>query len=159
MNDFGFLVFEWRKHDKTQEKTQNMNQSVRYERILRELPQDLPDVLPNLYDILLMKYPDYFHHVVQDITNCKSNDVRKAKCEDISEVIKFFIGSTPHKQKEALVEFLTLMPEYKTTDQDALIERLKLLTEEMKKAGDIMDPLHWAMYKIMKYNQTLENNA
>ena len=136
-----------------------MNESERYSRRLNELPENLPEILPNFYEILLKKYPDYFHHVVQGIINCKIADIKRTKCEDMSEVLNYFIGTSPHKQKEKLIEFLTLMPEFRTVEQNALNERLKTLTEELKKAGDVMDPLVYAMYKTMKYNQTLENNT
>ena len=123
-----------------------------------ELPENLPENPTSPYEMLLVKEDEYIHQIVQGIMNCKTNDVKRTKCAEIAAVLRYFSGSSPHKQKEALTEFLTIMPEYRTTNPELLEARFKALKDELKRRGEITDLLIWAKLKYQK-PQSSENEA
>ena len=91
------------------------------------------------YDILLLENEDIVHQAVQDILNCRMDAIRKSKAEDIEQILNLFIGSSPTKKKEQLMEFLKLMPEYRTADSDLLYQRLKALQEKISRTEGYSD--------------------
>ena len=102
------------------------------------------------YEKLLIEERDYIHRLVQSIMNTKLEDIRKTKLADMAEILTMFKGSTPNKQKEALIEFLKIMPEYKTTDKDVLLLRLRTLKRELKREHEITDLLTWAKLRYQR---------
>ena len=123
------------------------------------VPENHPENPTAPYEKLLIEEDEYIHQIVQEITNCKTNDVKKTKCADISGILRYFSGSSPHKQKESLVEFLIIMPEYKTTNTDLLELRLRALKDELKRRGEITDLLIWAKLKYQKSRHQSENET
>ena len=121
--------------------------------------QDLsvPPEVTAPYEKLLIEERDYIHRLVESIMNTKLEDVRRTKVTDIPELLKLFKGSTPKRQKEALVEFLKIMPEYRTTDQDLLLQRLRILKRELKREHEITDLLTWA--KLRYQRSQLQSSA
>ena len=101
------------------------------------------------YDILLLENEDIVHQAVQDILNCRMDAIRKSKAEDIEQILNLFIGSSPTKKKEQLMEFLKLMPEYRTADSDLLYQRLKALQEKISRTEGYSD-LYFHAYRKYK---------
>ena len=110
---------------------------------------------PMPYDTFLLQYKDHIHAVIQDILNCSTEAIRRTNVHNIENVLSLFIGPSLHKKKEELVEFLRLLPEYKTTDQDLLYERLKALKDHLRRTEGDSD-LYF--YALRKYRKTNENN-
>ena len=106
------------------------------------------------YDNLLMQYGDNVHDSIQDILNCKLEAIRKTSVHDIEPILNLFLGSTLKKKREALIDFLKLMPEYRTTDQEVLYNRLKTLQEQIKRTTDDVDLYYYA---LRRYNNTIAN--
>ena len=109
------------------------------------------------FDVYLIQQGDNIHEAVQDIINFKLEDVRRTKVEDLSNILSLFRGRTPYQQRESLIEFLRLMPEYKTSDPEKLYQRLSTLQAHLKTTGDVTDLLVWAMYKHQKFLESKEN--
>ena len=99
----------------------------------------------NPYETFLLQHGDHIHQVLQDIQACKIEAIRRTSVNDIDKVIKLFKGATLQKRKEALIEFLKVMPEYRTTDQELLYRRLKALKEHIKVTHGTSDLYYWAM--------------
>lgn len=122
------------------------------------IPENLPENLPensseNPYEKLLIENEEDIHAIVQDIVNTKTRDIKATKLVEMAGILKYFSGSTPHKQKEALLEFLNIMPEYKTTNMDLMEKRLTGLKNELKRRGEICDLLIWAKLKYQNQNE------
>ena len=109
------------------------------------------------YDILLLENEDIVHQAVQDILNCRMDAIRKSKAEDIEQILNLFIGSSPTKKKEQLMEFLKLMPEYRTADSDLLYQRLKALQEKIIRTEGYSD-LYFHAYRKYRNITADENN-
>ena len=109
-----------------------------------------PPEVATTYEKLLTQQDETIHAIIQDILACKLDDIKKTKVVDMPEVLASFTGSTQNKKKEELLEFLRLMPEYKTTDKDTMALRLKALKKELYRRGEIEDLLIWAKLKYSK---------
>ena len=109
------------------------------------------------YDTLLMQYGDCVHDNMQSILNCKLEAIRKTSVHDIEPILNMFIGSTLRHKRDMLIEFLKLMPEYRTTDQEVLYNRLKTLQEQIKRTTGDVDLYYYA---LRRYGNTIveENN-
>ena len=109
-----------------------------------------------IYETILLQHKDHVHDIIQDMLNCKLDAIRKTSVHDIEPLINLFLSSTPHKKKEALIEFLRLMSEYRTTDQEVLYRRLKALKDDLRRTEGNSD-LYF--YALRKYGQasTSEN--
>ena len=102
------------------------------------------------YDKLLIQQDETIHAIIQDILSCTIEDIKRTKTVDMMEVLENFSGSSPHKKKAELLDFLRIMPEYKTTDKDTMALRLKALKKELHRRGEIEDLLIWAKLKYAK---------
>ena len=109
------------------------------------------------YDTLLTQCGDNVHDVIQGILNCKLEAIRRTSVHDIEPILNLFLGSTLKKKREALIEFLKLMPEYRTTDEEVLYNRLKTLQEQIKRTTGDTDLYYYA---LRRYGNTIveENN-
>ena len=94
--------------------------------------EQTPLQFPLPYDTFLLQHEEHMHLVLQDILSCSTEAIRRTNVRNIENLLSLFKGSSPHKKKEELVEFLRLMPEYKTNDQDLLYRRLKALKDQIK---------------------------
>ena len=103
------------------------------------------------YDDLLIKNSDDVHRALQDILSCKIDDIRRTKVQDMEQILKLFPGKTLTKQKEELIEFLNIMPEYRTTDQQVLYQRLKTLKDQLKRTGGVSNLCIWALYTQQRF--------
>ena len=112
-----------------------------------------PTQVQDPYIQLLLQQDEHIHQVVQGILKCSMVDIRRTKVTEIPHILNMFTGPSLSKQKEALVEFLQLMPEYKTTETDDLYNRLLALKAELKRRGEITDLLIWAKLKYQNQNQ------
>ena len=108
------------------------------------------------YENLLIEDKDYVHQIIQDILNCRLDSVRRARAVDMEPILKLFLGSSPNKKREQLLEFLKLMPEYKTTDQEVLYRRLKALKDNLRRTEGNSD-LYF--YALRKYGKTSESES
>ena len=117
---------------------------------------EIPLEISEPYEKLLAQQEEYVHAVVKSIFDCKLDDVRHTRCEDIERILNFFSGSTQKKKREALVEFLKICPEYRTTDQDVLYQRLKALEAELRRKGEISELLIWAKLKYQREQKQTE---
>ena len=109
------------------------------------------------YDNLLIQHGDYVHNIIQDMNKCKLEAIRKTSVHDIEPILNMFIGSTLRHKRDMLIEFLKLMPEYRTTDQEVLYNRLKTLQEQIKRTTGDVDLYYYA---LRRYGNTIveENN-
>ena len=107
------------------------------------------------YETILLNNGDYIHQVIQDILNCKVEAIRKTSVRNMPGLLNLFIGSTPQAKKDQLLEFLRLLPEYKTTDQEVLYRRLRALQDHLRRTEGNSD-LYF--YAIRKYKNSNENN-
>ena len=112
-----------------------------------------PTQVQDPYIQLLLQQDEHIHQVVQGILKCSMVDIRRTKVTEIPHILNMFTGPSLSKQKEALIEFLQLMPEYRTTETDDLYNRLLALKAELKRRGEITDLLIWAKLKYQNQNQ------
>ena len=110
---------------------------------------------PTPFDKFLYQNRDLVHAIIQDMLNCKIESIRKTSVHDMEPILNLFRGSTLNKKRESLIEFLGIMPEYKTNDKDLLYERLKKLKAQIKQEG-YADLLYYALYK---YRNTSANES
>ena len=94
--------------------------------------EQTPLPLPTPYDTFLLQHEEHMHQVLQDILNCSTEAIRRTNVHNMENVLSLFKGSSLYKKKEELVEFLKIMPEYKTNDQNLLYRRLKALKDQIK---------------------------
>ena len=85
-----------------------------------------------------------FNAMIQDMTTFSAQTVRNASIKDIEELLKYFTAPTMSKKKEELIEFLRIMPGYKTSDKYLLQRRLGQLVYHQVRTGGIRDPLLYA---------------
>ena len=115
----------------------------------------LPDN-SSLFDNLLIQYSDYIHSIIHDINSCKFEDIRKTSVHDIEPILNLFIGSTLKHKRDTLIEFLKIMPEYKTLDQNVLYQRLKALQDYIKQTEGTSDLYYYALRKYGNENKNEE---
>ena len=108
------------------------------------------------YNSLLLQQKENMHAVIQDILNYRVECVKKTSVREMEPLLNLFLGSTPHKKKEMLIEFLRLMPEYRSTDQEVLYRRLKALKDDLKRTEGNSDLYFYAM---RKYGKTTESES
>ena len=101
---------------------------------------------------MLVKQDATIHNIIKDILSCKMDDIKKTRVQDMLDVLEQFSGTTLNKKKEELMEFLRIMPEYKTTDKEVMARRLTALKAELKRRGEIQDLLIWAKINYHKQN-------
>ena len=104
------------------------------------------------YEDMLVKQDATIHNIIKDILSCKMDDIKKTRVQDMLDVLEQFSGTTLNKKKEELMEFLRIMPEYKTTDKEVMARRLTALKAELKRRGEIQDLLIWAKINYHKQN-------
>ena len=109
------------------------------------------------YEKLLLENEDLIHQAFQDSLNCKIDAIRKTKVEDIEQILNLFFGPTLAKKREQLIDFLKLMPEYRTTDSDLLYQRLKALQEKISRTEGYSD-LFFHAYRKYRNITGNENN-
>ena len=85
-----------------------------------------------------------FNAMIQDMTTFSAQTVRNANVKDIEELLKYFTAPTMSKKKEELIEFLRIMPGYKTSDKYLLERRIGQLVYHQARTGGIRDPLLYA---------------
>ena len=105
------------------------------------------------YTQLLIQADEHIHQVIQSLLKCSMVDIRRTKVTEIPHILNMFTGPSLSKQKEALIEFLQLMPEYRTTESEDLYNRLLALNSELKRRGEITDLVIWARLKYQNQNQ------
>ena len=85
-----------------------------------------------------------FNAMINDMTTFSAQTVRSANVKDIEDLLKYFSASTWSKKKEELIEFLRIMPGYKTSDKYLLERRIGQLVYHQVRTGGIRDPLLYA---------------
>ena len=85
-----------------------------------------------------------FNTMINDMTTFSAQTVRSANVKDIEDLLKYFSASTWSKKKEELIEFLRIMPGYKTSDKYLLERRIGQLVYHQIRTGGIRDPLLYA---------------
>ena len=85
-----------------------------------------------------------FNTMINDMTTFSAQTVRSANVKDIEDLLKYFSASTWSKKKEELIEFLRIMPGYKTSDKYLLERRIGQLVYHQVRTGGIRDPLLYA---------------
>ena len=85
-----------------------------------------------------------FNAMINDMTTFSAQTVRSANVKDIEDLLKYFSASTWSKKKEELIEFLRIMPGYKTSDKYLLERRIGQLVYHQIRTGGIRDPLLYA---------------
>ena len=113
-----------------------------------------PLKFPRPYENFLVQYQDHIHQVLQDIMNCRVDNIRRTPVKDMEAILNLFKGTSLNKKREALVEFLRIMPEYRTTDQELLYQRLKALKEHIKTNEGYSDLYLWALWKYRRTSQS-----
>ena len=108
-------------------------------------------------DNFLVQNASYIHEIVQDMLNCKLETIRRANTQNIQNILSLFRGDSSFRQRDALIEFLRLMPEYRIDDPDRLYLRLKALKDHLTRTGGVTDLLIWAMYQHQHYQDNHKN--
>ena len=90
------------------------------------------------------------------MNNCKLEAIRRTNTSDMEPILNLFMGSTLKRKRDTLIEFLNIMPEYKTTDQNVLYQRLKALKEHIKRTEGISDLYYYALRKYRNENNNGE---
>lgn len=85
-----------------------------------------------------------FNEMIADMTAFSAQTVRNANVKDIEDLLKYFKAPTLTKKKEELIEFLRLMPGYKTSNKYVLHRRLGQFIRRQVMTGGIRDPLLYA---------------
>ena len=105
---------------------------------------------PDTYENLLTQQDETIHAIVKDILACKLEDIKNTKVGEMAEILSNFTGKNAYSKKAESIEFLRIMPEYKTTDKDTMALRLKALKMELHRRGEIEDLLIWAKLKYAR---------
>ena len=108
------------------------------------------------YQRMLTEREDEINHLIKDIMDMKIESIRKTRCSDIAAILNLFSGTTPGKKKDELIEFLRLMPAYRTCDQEVLRNRLEYLKATIKQRDKISDLLVYAKLKHQKEEEQKE---
>ena len=101
--------------------------------------------LPEPYETFLLEHGEHLHAKVQDMLNCRLDAIRATSVKDIEPILNLFKGPSLAQKKALFVEFLRIMPEYKTTDKELLYKRLKALKDYIKVKDGTSDLYYWAM--------------
>ena len=108
------------------------------------------------YQRMLTEREDEINHLVKDIMDMKIESIRKTRCSDMAAILNLFSGTTPGKKKDELIEFLRLMPAYRTCDKEVLRNRLEYLKATIKQRDKISDLLVYAKLKHQKEEEQKE---
>ena len=119
------------------------------------MSNNLPDN-SSPFDKLLIQQGDYVHNIIQDMNKCKLEAIRKTSVHDIEPILNMFIGSTLRHKRDILIEFLKIMPEYKTSDQNILYQRLQALQDHIKRTEGTSDLYYYALRKYRNENNEEE---
>ena len=103
-----------------------------------------PEKVVEVYEEMLVKHTEVINSIVKDILDFKLGDLKTTKVDTIDSMLKLFNGSTPNKKKENLIEFLRLMPSFRTTQPEILERRLRDLKDELRQREGIKDLLVYA---------------
>ena len=117
-----------------------------------------PEKIIETYEELLVKRTEVINSIIKDILAFKLGDLKTTKVDSIDRILVLFNGSTPNKKKENLIEFLRLMPSFRTTDPELLERRLKNLKYELTKRDTIKDLLIYAQLQNQKPDNEEENS-
>ena len=103
-----------------------------------------PEKVVEVYEEMLVKHTEVINSIVKDILDFKLGDLKTTKVDTIDSMLKLFNGSTPNKKKENLIEFLRLMPSFRTSQPEILERRLRDLKDELRQREGIKDLLVYA---------------
>ena len=109
-----------------------------------------PERVIATYEEMLVKRTEVINSIIKDILAFKLGDLKTTKVDSINNILDFFSGSTPNKKKENLIEFLRLMPSFRTTDPELLERRLRDLKHELRQRDGIKDLLVYAQIQNAK---------
>ena len=109
-----------------------------------------PEKIIETYEELLVKHTEVINSIIKDILTFKLGDLKTTKVDSIDSILVLFNGSTPNKKKENLIEFLRLMPSFRTTDPELLERRLRDLKHELRQRDGIKDLLVYAQIQNAK---------
>ena len=109
-----------------------------------------PEKIIETYEELLVKHTEVINSIIKDILTFKLGDLKTTKVDSIDSILVLFNGSTPNKKKENLIEFLRLMPSFRTTDPELLERRLRDLKNELRQRDGIKDLLVYAQLQNAK---------
>ena len=98
----------------------------------------------DIVDKILRYREKEFNAMIEDMRTFSAQTVRNASIKDIEDLLKLFTAPTMSKKKEELIEFLRLMPGYRTHDKYLLQERITKLIWHQNRTGGIRDPLLYA---------------
>ena len=99
------------------------------------------------YEKWLLNNEQEINKAVKDIMAMRLDAIRKTKVSEMTEILELFSGTTQNKKREELIEFLKLMPAYRTCDKDLLLERLQNLKTLIARRDKISDLLIYAKLK------------
>ena len=109
-----------------------------------------PEKVVEIYEQMLVKQTEVINNIVKDILAFKLGDIKNAKVNTMENILAHFNGSTLNKKKENLIEFLRLMPSFRTQDPETLERRLSQLKEELRRKNYIKDLLVYAQLQNTK---------
>ena len=109
-----------------------------------------PERVIATYEEMLVKRTEVINSIIKDILTFKLGDLKTTKVDSIDSILVLFNGSTPNKKKENLIEFLRLMPSFRTTNPETLERRLRDLKYELRRRDGIKDLLVYAQIQNAK---------
>ena len=109
-----------------------------------------PERVIETYEEMLVKQTEVINSIIKDILAFKLGDLKTTKVDSIDRILVLFNGSTPNKKKENLIEFLRLMPSFRTTHPETLERRLRDLKNELRQRDGIKDLLVYAQLQNAK---------
>lgn len=115
-----------------------------------------PEKVVEVYEEMLVKHTEVINSIIKDIFAFKLGDLKTTKVDTIDNILKLFNGSTPNKKKENLIEFLRLMPSFRTAQPEILERRLQDLKDELRKREGIKDLLVYAQIMNAKTDDVEE---
>ena len=102
------------------------------------------------YEEMLAKHTEVINAIIRNILDFKLSYIKTTKTSNMSNILRMFPGSTDNKKRENLIEFLRLLPAYRTTDPELLERRLRDLKNELTKRDTIKDLLIYAQLQNQK---------
>ena len=109
-----------------------------------------PEKVVEIYEEMLVKHTEVINSIIKDILDFKLGDIKTTKVNTIDSMLSLFNGSTLNKKKENLIEFLRLMPSFRTSHPEILERRLRDLKYELRKRDGIKDLLVYAQLQNTK---------
>ena len=109
-----------------------------------------PERVIETYEEMLVKRTEVINSIIKNILAFKLGDLKTTNVDSIDSILVLFNGSTPNKKKENLIEFLRLMPSFRTTHPEALERRLRDLKNELRQRDGIKDLLVYAQLQNAK---------